>query len=129
MISHIPPSLWKVSFYGCCPQCGKASIFKGVYSRKDFCANCDLKFLDEDSADGPAYVAICLVGFMVTTLALFVEFFYSPPFWVHAVLWIPFVLIMSMVLLRLAKGLFIGMEYRWHIGTYKQQLKENDTKK
>ncbi|MBL0318827.1 MAG: DUF983 domain-containing protein [Alphaproteobacteria bacterium] len=92
---------------------------------------CGLTFNGEDSADGPAYVAIFLVGFMVTTLALFVEYFYSPPFWVHAILWIPFVFIASMLLLRLAKGLFIGMEYRWKIGTYEQQQpreKEHDNK-
>ncbi len=33
-----------------------------------------------------------IVGFIVVGLALFVEFSFGPPFWVHILLWVPLVL-------------------------------------
>ena len=33
-----------------------------------------------------------IVGFIVVGLALFVEFTFHPPYWLHAILWIPLVL-------------------------------------
>ncbi|MCC0019432.1 MAG: DUF983 domain-containing protein, partial [Rhodobiaceae bacterium] len=36
----------------------------------------------------------------------------QPPYWVHAVLWLPLLLIMSLGLLRILKGWMIGQQYR-----------------
>ncbi len=40
-----------------------------------------------DTGDGPAVFAIFILGFLVLGLALYVEFTYEPPVWVHVVLW------------------------------------------
>ena len=53
-----------------------------------------------------------IVGFIVVGLALFVEFTFHPPYWLHAVLWIPLVLGLSIGLLRPLKGLMIAQQYR-----------------
>ena len=42
-----------------------------------------------DAGDGPAVFGILIVGAIVGGLALYVEFTFSPPYWVHAVLWMP----------------------------------------
>jgi uncharacterized protein (DUF983 family) len=52
-----------------------------------------------------------LSGFVVAGSALAVETLYAPPFWVHAVLWIPLILITTLVPLRPVKGLLIALQY------------------
>jgi uncharacterized protein (DUF983 family) len=53
-----------------------------------------------------------IVGFIVVGLALFVEFSFGPPFWVHVILWVPLVLILAIGLLRPLKGLMIAQQYK-----------------
>ena len=45
-----------------------------------------------DAGDGPAVFVILIAGFIVVGAALIVEVVYQPPFWVHAVLWVPLIL-------------------------------------
>jgi len=40
-----------------------------------------------------------------------VEFAYQPPFWLHAVLWVPLILVVTLAPLRLLKGLLIALQY------------------
>jgi uncharacterized protein (DUF983 family) len=42
---------------------------------------------------------------------LAVEIAYAPPYWVHAVLWIPLILITTLLPLRPMKGLLIALQY------------------
>ena len=53
-----------------------------------------------------------IVGFIVVGLALYVEFSFGPPFWVHILLWVPLVLILAIGLLRPLKGLMIAQQYK-----------------
>ena len=47
----------------------------------------------------------------VVAAALIVEVSYQPPFWLHAVLWIPLILALSLGLLRPLKALFYAINY------------------
>ncbi len=49
-----------------------------------------------DAGDGPAVFVILIVGAIVCAAALYVEFTFQPPYWVHAVLWIPTVTILTL---------------------------------
>lgn len=69
-----------------------------------------------DAGDGPAVFVILIVGAMVCAAALFVEFTFQPPYWVHAALWIPTTAILSLALLRLAKSLLLVLQYRHKAG-------------
>ncbi len=53
-----------------------------------------------------------IVGFIVVGLALYVEFTFGPPYWVHALLWIPLVVGLALGLLRPLKGWLIAQQYR-----------------
>ena len=55
---------------------------------------------------------ILIVGAVVVGSALFVEFTFHPPYWVHAVLWLPLALFLSLTLLRLIKSLLLVLQYR-----------------
>jgi len=43
--------------------------------------------------------------------ALITEVLYQPPYWLHALLWLPLILIVTLAPLRLLKGLLIALQY------------------
>ena len=107
-----PPLPASVGWRGRCPRCGEGRLFDGFLTVAPRCRNCGLDFSFADSGDGPAVFIMMIVGFIVVGLALFVEFTFHPPYWLHAVLWIPLVLGLSIGLLRPLKSLMIALQYR-----------------
>ncbi len=97
---------------GRCPRCGEGHLFDGFLSVKPKCSACGLDFAFADSGDGPAVFVILLAGFLICGAALVVEVKYTPPFWVHALIFGPMVLIVCLGLLRPMKGLMIALQYR-----------------
>jgi len=97
---------------GCCPRCGKGHLFDGFLALKPRCDRCSLDFSFADSADGPAFFVMFIAGFIVAGSALAVEIAYAPPYWVHAVLWGPLILVTTLLPLRPIKGLLIGLQYQ-----------------
>ncbi len=69
-----------------------------------------------DAGDGPAVFVILIVGAIVAGSALVVEVKYQPPYWVHAVLWLPLILILSFVMLRLVKSTLLVLQYKHRAG-------------
>jgi uncharacterized protein (DUF983 family) len=94
-----------------CPQCGKGKLFGGFLSLRPRCDRCGLDYTFIDSGDGPAVFIILLAGFVVVGCALIVEVKYQPPFWVHAVLWIPLIAATTLLPLRPMKSLLIALQY------------------
>ena len=43
--------------------------------------------------------------------ALIVEVMYQPPFWLHAMLWLPLILLTTLAPLRPLKGLLIALQH------------------
>jgi len=76
------------------------------------CEVCGLDFGFIDAADAPAFFVMIFSGFVVVAAALIVEVLYQPPFWVHAALWLPLILITTLVPIRPLKGLMIALQYR-----------------
>ena len=107
-----PPQPISVGWHGRCPRCGEGRLFEGFLTVAPRCQNCGLEFDFADAGDGPAVFIMMIVGFIVVGLALFVEFTFHPPYWLHALLWIPLVLGLSIGLLRPLKGLMIAQQYR-----------------
>jgi len=94
-----------------CPRCGKGKLFRGFLTLPPSCAVCGLDYGFADSGDGPAVFIMFLAGFIVVGAALFTEVVYHPPYWVHAALWLPLILIVTLGLLRPMKGLMIALQY------------------
>ena len=101
---------------GRCPRCGKGRLFDGLLVPAKCCTACGLDYTVFESGDGPAPFVILLVGAVVCGAALWLEFTFSPPLWVHLVLWIPAILILGLAVLRVIKGLLIGLQYRHKAG-------------
>jgi uncharacterized protein (DUF983 family) len=101
---------------GLCPQCGQGPLFSGYIAIRKACPNCGLDYSIFDPGDGPAVFGILIVGAIVCGLALFVEFHFHPPFWVHAVLWLPLILLLTFGFLRLAKSTLLVLQYKHRAG-------------
>jgi len=96
---------------GSCPRCGEGRMFDGFLAVRKTCESCGLDYDFADAADGPAVFVMFLVGFLVVGLALWVEFAYVPPIWVHVVLWFPLTAILSLAAIRPLKGVMIALQY------------------
>ncbi|MDE2018371.1 MAG: DUF983 domain-containing protein, partial [Hyphomicrobiales bacterium] len=84
----------------------------GFLALKPKCEVCGLDFAFADSGDGPAVFVTLIAGFVVLGLALWTEFTFSPPFWVHVVVFLPLTLVVTLGLLRPLKGLMIAQQWR-----------------
>jgi uncharacterized protein (DUF983 family) len=106
-----PPSPFSTGLTGRCPRCGEGKLFDGYLKLKPRCAACGLDFSFADSADGPAVFIMLIAGFFVLGLALYVEIAYTPPIWLHLLLWLPLALVTCLGLLRPMKGLAVALQY------------------
>ena len=97
---------------GLCPRCGSRTLFAGLATFAPKCRVCGLDFAGFNVGDGPAAFLIFIVGGLVVGLAIWVELAFSPPFWVHPLLWIPLAAVGTIGLLRIGKGLLLILEYR-----------------
>ena len=75
------------------------------------CERCGLDYSFADSGDGPAVFIMFLAGAIVVGAALVTEILFQPPYWVHAALWLPLILIVTLGPLRPMKGLMIALQY------------------
>ena len=106
------PSTVRAALFARCPRCGKGPLFSGLLSLAHACGACGLDYSHFDPGDGPAVFGILIVGAVIAGAALWVEFTFSPPLWVHAVLWIPAVIVLSVGFLRLAKSILVVLQYK-----------------
>jgi uncharacterized protein (DUF983 family) len=114
LTDYPPSSLQKSILAGLtcrCPRCGKGRLLQGFLTLRLRCEVCGLDFAFADSGDGPAVFIILIAGFIVVGAALVTEILYQPPIWVHAVLWGPLILIVTLGPLRPLKGLMIALQY------------------
>ena len=105
-----PPPI-RAGLEGRCPRCGEGRMFDGFLAVSERCEACDLDYGFADAADGPAVFVMFIVGFLVVGLALWLEFAWMPPVWVHVALWFPLTAILSLVTLRPLKGVMIALQY------------------
>ena len=109
-----------------CPRCGKGKLYAGFLTLAPRCESCGLDYAFIDAGDGPAIFIIMLAGAIVVGSALIVEVKYQPPFWLHAVLWLPLILATTLWPLRAMKSLLIALQY--HHKAAPGRLTERDPK-
>jgi uncharacterized protein (DUF983 family) len=94
-----------------CPRCGQGRLFAGFLTLQPRCERCGLDFGFADSGDGPAVFVMFLAGAIVVGAALVTEILFQPPYWVHAALWLPLIVLVTLGPLRPMKGLMIALQY------------------
>jgi uncharacterized protein (DUF983 family) len=98
-----------------CPRCGKGPLFTGLLRVRPSCAICGLDLSKQDAGDGPAVFVILFLGLIVVALAALVEIRFSPPIWVHLLLWTPLIFGGAVAMLRPFKAGLIALQYRHHL--------------
>jgi uncharacterized protein (DUF983 family) len=98
-----------------CPRCGQGKLFAGLLNVRGVCEVCGLDLSGQDAGDGPAVFVILLLGLLVVGLAALVEAKFSPPIWIHLVLWTPFIILGAIAMLRPLKAGLIALQYRHHL--------------
>lgn len=94
-----------------CPECGDGPLFTNGLTIRHSCPTCGLDYSFADSGDGPAVFVIMILGALTLGGALFLEFRYDPPVWVHFVVWGIFIPIVAFGLLRVLKGILINLQF------------------
>ena len=99
-----------------CPRCGEGRLFGKFLKVVDVCDACGEELYHQRADDMPAYIVMTIVGHIIIGLMLWVEVRYAPPFWVHAALWFPLTIVLSLGLLQPVKGTIVAMQ--WHFGMH-----------
>lgn len=102
--------------FGNCPRCRAKTLFEGVISFAPQSRACGLDFSAFNVGDGPAAFLTLIIGALVSALAIWLQLSVEPPFWVHALLWIPLTTFAVLAGLRASKAKLIAAEYRRKAG-------------
>jgi len=110
------PVAWWRAALGCrCPRCGEGRLYAGLLKVRATCEVCGLDLSAQDAGDGPAVFVILFLGLIVVGLAAIVEIEFSPPIWVHLLLWTPLIIGGAVAMLRPFKAGLIALQYRHHL--------------
>src|SRR5512139_832712 len=111
--AHYPPlSPMSIGLRCACPRCGQGRLYDGILTPAKRCMACGLDYAFIDSGDGPAVFVILILGFVIAGLALLVETAFEPPLWLHAILWIPLIIVLSLWALRVTKAIMIALQFQ-----------------
>ena len=102
--------------FGQCPRCRAKTLFDGVIAFAPRCRGCGLDFSGFNVGDGPAAFLTLIIGAVVSALAIWIELAFTPPFWVHIVLWVPLTTFAVLAGLRYGKSKLLAAEYRRKAG-------------
>lgn len=98
-----------------CPKCGIGSLYPATFDLRlnDKCGSCGLDLAQNDSADGPAVFLIFILGFLLVPMALIFDHIFSPPLWVHGVLWSVVAIALTVGSLKPLKAYIIVLQYKY----------------
>lgn len=100
----------RAGLIGRCPACGRGALFDGFLKRRTRCEVCDFDLGAVETGDGAATFIMQIAGFLVGFSALAVEIAWSPPIWLHLIIWLPLVAILAVALMRPGKGLMTALQ-------------------
>jgi uncharacterized protein (DUF983 family) len=72
---------------------------------------CGEDFSHHRTDDAPAYFVILIVGHLVVPWVLVVEEVFAPSYWVHAAIWLPLIIGLSLGLLQPVKGTIVAWQW------------------
>jgi uncharacterized protein (DUF983 family) len=110
------PGKTEAALFGLCPRCGARTLFAGWVRFAARCRACGLDFSTFNVGDGPAAFLTMGIGALVMVMMIWVQLTAAPPWWVHALLWIPLATGGVILGLRVAKAALLQSEYRNRAG-------------
>jgi uncharacterized protein (DUF983 family) len=102
---------------GCkCPNCGEGRVFDGYLRFKTRCEACGADLTIADAGDGPSFFVMFAALIVIVPSAMFFEFGFRPPAWVHILIWPPLTLGFCLLLLRPVKALLFALQWKHKAG-------------
>lgn len=109
MTQHVL-SPWRTGIKCVCPHCGRGKLFKGFLEFNLRCDQCDTRFDNSGSGDGPAFFVMFAIAILITPPVLVTQIVFDPPVWVQTLVWGPVILAGSVGLLRPFKATLFALE-------------------
>ncbi len=94
-----------------CPSCGNGTLFARYLKVRDHCTRCNTALHHHRADDAPPYFTIFIVGHIAVGGVLAMEQAMKPSVWLHVAIWIPFVIICSLLMLPRIKGMLVGLQW------------------
>ncbi|MEM0909031.1 MAG: DUF983 domain-containing protein [Pseudomonadota bacterium] len=94
-----------------CPNCGEGNLFEGFLTVRETCPHCGEDLSHQRADDAPPYIVMFIVGHVVVAIMLYYEILMTPPLWVHAAVFLPLTVVMSLALLRPVKGALVAFQW------------------
>ncbi len=104
--------VWQVALTCRCPRCGRGPLFRNLLELRPACEACGLDLGQSDAGDGATVAVILVLGALVVGLAIWVEFRFSPPLWLHAVLWPVITVPLAVLMMRPLKATLVALQFR-----------------
>ena len=99
-----------------CPACGEGKLMRGYLKVVDICPHCREDLSHQQTDDAPPYFTILLVGHIVIPALLTVETIWHPAMWLDFAIFLPMIVILSLLLLPRIKGSVVGLQ--WAMGLH-----------
>ena len=130
MENSLPPrdswSAMLCGWRGRCPNCGEGRMFRAFLKVADHCPACGEALHHQRTDDAPAYFVILIVGHVIVPIVLAVETVYAPAYWIHALLWLPLTLGMSLAILQPIKGALVGLQWAMRMDGFNPAHADSD---
>jgi uncharacterized protein (DUF983 family) len=91
-------------------------VFAGFLRFKTRCEACDADLTIADAGDGPAFFVMFAALIVIVPSAMFFEFAFRPPGWLHVLIWPPLTFAFCLALLRPVKALLFALQWKHKAG-------------
>ncbi len=107
---RVQPALMRGAV-GRCPSCGVGKMFTSYLKVAPSCPRCSEPLHHQRADDAPAYFTMVVVGHVIVGGILAVEKAFAPPTWVQLSVWLPLMVLLSLVLLPAIKGALVALQW------------------
>jgi uncharacterized protein (DUF983 family) len=110
-----------------CPACGAGRLFGRYLKVNEACPGCGEAMHHHRADDAPPYFTILVVGHVVVGAILPIERALMPPLWLHAAVWLPLAVAMSLWLLPRIKGAIVGLQWALYMHGFGEAIRRTGT--
>ncbi len=110
------PSIIDAAFRGQCPRCGAKTLFEAPAQFAITCSQCDLPFGELEGWGRFIGLFTAIIALILITIAMAVDAWLSPPFWLQVVIWAPLTIGVVLGALRVFKVVPLLAHYQRRYG-------------
>jgi uncharacterized protein (DUF983 family) len=113
-----PRDAWRAMANGLrrkCPNCGTGALYRAYLKVADTCPSCGEALHHQRTDDAAPWGVMLIVCHVVVGGVLAMEQAWAPSMWVTMGIWAPITVGLSLVLLPIVKGLFVGLQWAFRM--------------